>query len=291
MSKLLITGATGKLGSQVLELLVQKMDANKLAAIARDPAKLEAYQAKGVKVIQADYDQPVSLEKAFEGIDTLYFVSASDIDKRMEQHERIVNAAKKAEIKHVVYTSFQRKDETPKSPIAPVAQVHLQTEQWLKESGMTYTILKHALYSDVVPMFIGDQVFETGVVYQPAGDGKVSFASRSDMAEAGVKVLTSSGHENKTYEIAGSQSYSYADVAEMLSVIGGKPIHYVSPSVEEFEKAMKDAGVPDEMIGLLVMFNLGIKQGEFDVPDNTLEKLLGRKPEDLSEFLKKVYGQ
>ncbi|WP_339738585.1 SDR family oxidoreductase [uncultured Sunxiuqinia sp.] len=291
MNELLITGATGKLGSQVLALLVEKMDVHNIAAIARDPAKLEAYQAKGVKVIQADYDQPASLDKAFEGIDTLYFVSASDIDKRREQHENVVNAAKKAGIRHVVYTSFQRKDETPGSPIAPVAQVHLQTEQWLKESGMTYTILKHALYSDVVPMFIGDQVLETGVVYQPAGDGKVSFASRTDMAEAGVNVLTSAGHENKTYEIAGSQSYSYADVAEMLSVIGGKPVHYVAPSVEEFTKAMKDAGVSDDMIELLVMFNLGIKQGEFDVPGDTLEKLLGRKPEDLSEFLKKVYAK
>ncbi len=291
MSKLLVTGATGKLGNQVLKLLIEKVDVTHVSAIARDPSKLAAFQTKGVNVIQADYDEPASLEKAFDGIDTLYFVSASDINKRLEQHKHVVDAAKKAGIKQVVYTSFQRKDETPNSPIAPVAQVHLQTEKWLKESGMTCTILKHALYSDVVPMFIGDQVLETGVVYQPAGDGKVSFASRSDMAEVGVNMLTSVGHENKTYEIAGSQSYSYADVAEMLSAIGKKPIHYVSPSVDEFKKAMQDAGVPDEMIELLVMFNLGIKAGEFDVPDNTLEKLLGRKPEDLSEFLKKVYAK
>ena len=290
MKKIMVTGATGKLGNQVLQLLVKKARAESLSAIARDTSKLETFKKQGVNVIQADYDEIESLIKAFKTIDTLYFVSASDIAKRQKQHENVVQAAKEAGVKHVVYTSFQRKNETESSPIVAIAAAHLLTEKLLKESGMTYTILKHALYSDVIPMFLGEDVLEKGIIYQSAGDGKVSFTSRSDMAEAAVIVLTEKGHENKTYEISDDKSYSYSDVAEILSNISKKQIAYVSPTTEEFQKALSSAGAPNEIIGMLAMLNEGIKQGEFDIPDTNLEKLLGRKPENLSEFLKKVYS-
>ncbi len=291
MKKILVTGATGGLGGEVLKLLVQKSGTEGISAIARNVSKLTSYKEQGVNVIQADYDDKASLVKAFQGIDTLYFVSGSDIPKRALQHQNVVAAAKEARVKHVVYTSFQRKDETANSPIAPVASAHLQTEKLLKESGMTYTIMKHTLYAEVLPMFLGDKVFESGVIYQPAGDGKVAFASRSDMAKAGVSVLLTSGHDNKTYEISSAKTYSYSDVADILSEISGKKISYVSPSSEEFTKTLSEAGVPAEIIGMSVMFNEGIKKGEFDFPDTKLEELIGKKPEDLSAFLGRVYSK
>ena len=155
MKKILVTGATGGLGGEVLKLLVQKSGTEGVSAIARNVSKLASYKEKGVNVIQADYDDKESLVKAFQGIDTLYFVSGSDIPKRALQHQNVVAAAKEARVKQVVYTSFQRKDETANSPLAPVASAHLQTEKLLKESGMTYTIMKHTLYSEVLPMFFG----------------------------------------------------------------------------------------------------------------------------------------
>lgn len=290
MKNILITGATGHLGGEALNQLIEKTDPQYVSVIARDPLKLNFFKDKGINVFQADYDKPSTLEKAFQGIDTLYFVSASDIGKRSKQHENIVAAAKKAGIKHVVYTSFQRKNGTEKSPIAPIAQTHLETERWLKESGVSYTILKHALYLNVVPMFIGDQVIENGSVYFPAGEGKAAYASRSEMAEAAVNILTSGNHENKVYEISNTESYSYHDVAKILSEISGKEITYISPNLDEYKKTMKGFGLPDEIIGMAAMFGEGIKQGEFDFPDNTLEKLIGRKPESLSDFFKKVYS-
>ena len=291
MKKILVTGATGGLGGEVLKLLVEKSGTKGVSAIARDISKLASYKEQGVNVLQADYDDKESLVKAFQGIETLYFVSGSDIQKRAKQHENVVAAAKIAGVNHVVYTSFQRKDETASSPIAPVASAHLRTEKLLKESGMAYTIMKHTLYAEVLPMFLGDNVFESGVIYQPAGEGKVAFASRDDMAEAGVNVLLTGGHDNKTYEISSAKTYSYSDVADILSEIGGKKISYVSPSSEEFTKTLSEAGVPAEIIGMSVMFNEGIKQGEFDFPDTKLETLIGKKPEDLSSFLGRVYSK
>ncbi len=291
MKKIMVTGGTGGLGGQALKFLLRRTEASSLSAVVRgDVSRLDDFKRQGVTIIQADYGDKESLEKAFQGIDALYFVSSNDLEKRLKQHENVVNAAKEAGVKHVVFTSFQRKTETSNSPIAPIAEVYLQTEKWLKASGLTYTFLKHALYSDVIPMFIGDKVLENGIVYQPAGDGKASYASRSDMAEAASVILTTGGHENKTYEISGPKSYSYHDVAEILSEISGKQISYVSPPVDEFKKTMADAGVPQEMVSLVAMFCEGIKQGEFDLPDPTLIQLLGREPESLAEFLKKVYA-
>lgn len=291
MKKIMVTGATGQLGSQVLNLLVEKTGGNGISAIARDVTKLTEFSALGVNVVYGDYNDRNSLVKAFSGIDLLYFVSGSDVSSRLQQHENVVAAAREAGVKHVVYTSFQRRNETENSPVFLIAQAHLLTEKLLKESGLTYTILKHALYSDVVPMFIGSDVLEKGIIYQPAGDGKVAFTSRSDMAKAGVAVLTGEGHENKTYEIAGEKSYAYSDVAEILSKIGGKPVVYVSPTAEEFSKTLSEAGVLAEIIGMVGAFSEGIKQGEFDFPGTELEKLIGEKPEDLAGFLSKVYSK
>ena len=289
MKKIMVTGATGNLGSEVLQILVQKAGENSIFAMARDTSKLDEVKQKGVTVLEADYDNSDSLVKAFQGIDVLYFVSGSDVAKRDKQHENVIEAARKSGVKHVVYTSIQRKDESEFSPFAVIAAVHIKTEKMLKESGLNYTILKHTLYSNVLLDFLGADVIEKGVIYQPAGDGKVPFASRFDMAKAATVVLTTSGHENKAYEISAGKSYSYGDIAGMLSEICGKPISYVSLSAEEYAKALTDAGLPAGIVGMLGAFGEGIKQGEFDIPDPTLEQLIGEKPQELYDYLKEVY--
>ena len=121
------------------------------------------------------------------------FVSDNDIPNRSSQHESVVKAAKEAKVGHVIYTSGERKDETPNSPLWLFAKAHFETERLLKESDITYTILKNGLYMDFIPFFIGD-VLKTEMIYLPAGEGKVSFALRSEMAEAAATVLFSERH-------------------------------------------------------------------------------------------------
>ena len=177
----------------------------------------------------------------------------------------------------------------PLSPI--VAEAHIKTENWLKESGLTYTIFRHNLYMDIIPMFIGEDVLEKGVIYTPAGDGKTSYALRKDMAEAAANVLASSGHENKIYTLSLNKAYSYQDIADILSEISGKNIKYISPSLEEFFKTLSDAGVPEELIGMSAGFANAAKLGEFAEPHDDLEKLLGHNPTDVPDFLKSVYAK
>lgn len=287
---ILVTGATGPLGSAVVKFLTEKIEPSSIAVLARNPAKAEALKTLGVDVRQGDYEDYASLLKAFQGVEKLYFVSGSDLMKRGGQHMNIVNAAKEAGVKHIIYTSFQRKNESDSSPIALVANTHIDTEKAIKDSGLTYTIMKHNVYMDMLPMFIGEKVLENGTIFLPAGDGKAAYATRVDMAEAGARVLTSEGHENKEYEISNTESVSYGEIANDLSELSGKEIKYVSPSQEVFKAELTKLGVPEMYIGINAGFSEAIRQGEFDFPTTDLEKLLGRKPTPVKAFLKKAYG-
>lgn len=289
MSNILVTGATGGLGKAVVETLLKEGGAHQISVVVRDPAKAADLQAQGVTVVPGDYNDYASLTRAFTGIDKLLLVSGNDIPNRVPQHTNVIKAAQAAGVKHLAYTSFQRRTEDGSSAVAFVAEAHLATEKLLKESGLTYTILKNTLYLDVLPQFMGPQVLETGTIYLPAGTGRGSFASRHDMGAAAAAVLTGTGHENKTYEIASNETYSFADIAKLLSDLSGKPVHYVSPTAEEFGTALAQAGVPAEGIQMATAFSTAIAQGEFDLPDSTLEKLLGRKPESAADFLKAAY--
>jgi len=290
MSKILVTGATGHLGKAVVNELLGKASANDISVLVRDPAKAEELKSKGINVIKGDYNEYASLVAAFKGIDKLYFVSGSDIMNRFAQHENVVKAAIEATVGHIVYTSAQRKSEDGTSPIALVADAHWKTDNLIQQSGITYTILKHGLYTDILPQFMGDKVIETGTIFLPAGDGKSSYASRSDLAADGAVLLTTTGHENKVYEMGGDIAYSFNDIAGILSELSGKTIQYVSPSSEVFTEQLKSYGVPDEAIQGAATFCVAIAQGEFDFPATDLKTLLGRKPQTVKDFLKEAYN-
>lgn len=288
---ILVTGATGHLGTATIDFLLQKgISPDNISALARSAEKATDLQTKGINVVIGNYDDYASLSAAFNGVDKLLFISSSDITKRLAQHENVVKAAKEAGVKHVVYTSFERKNETETSPLWGLAQAHLNTEKWLKESGLTHTILRNNLYMDFIPVFIGDKVIETGAIYLPASSGKVSTALRSEMAEAIANILAASGHENKIYKLTNTEAYTYSDVASYISEATGKEIQYISPSVEEYNQTLANAGVPTEYIGVFSGFATAQAQGDLETISSDLQNLIGRKPTSLKEFLKTVYS-
>lgn len=290
MSKILITGATGQFGKASVEFLLKKGSSqNEISVLVRDENKASDLKEKGVTVVIGDYNDYHSLLNAFHGIDTLLFVSSNDMVKRIAQHKNVVNAAKETGVKHVIYTSAMHDSKVEKSAIAFVHDVHLKTEKWLKESGLSYTFLRNVLYMDLIPFYIGDKVLETNTIYFPAGNGKAAVALRSDIAEAAANILTTGGHSGRSYNIANVEAYSYQDVAAIISEITGKTINYYSPTPEEYSKTLVKAGVPSEYIGFLAGFALAQARGEFDVTSNDLEKLLGRKPTTLKTYLKTIY--
>lgn len=292
MSKILVTGATGEYGKATINFLLQKgASPSDISAFVRDENKASEFKSKGIKIIKGDYNDYDSLVNAFKGVDKILFISANDLNLRNAQHSNVISAAKESQVKHVIYTSVERKIEDGTSPLNFLEESHLNTEKWLKESGIPYTILRNNLYFDVIPNFIGDKVLETGIVYIPAQNGNAAFVLRSDMAEASANILLSDGHEGKEYSFSNIEIYSFSDVAKLISEFTGKQISYVSPSVEEYKNTLTGAGVPEEFINVLVGFAQVIAIGEFDNTSTDLENLLGRKPTTLKEFIQRVYSK
>lgn len=286
---ILVTGATGHFGKAAINFLLSKgVPASGISALVRDASKAEELSGKGVTLRTGDYNDYESLVKAFSGVEKLLLVSSSDIEARSSQHKNAVKAAKEAGVKHIIYTSFQRKNET-NSPIQFISEAHLVAESEIKASGLTYTILQNGLYADIIPWFVGEKVFETGI-FLPAGQGAAAFTSRLDMAEAAANIVIGSGHENKTYQVATNETNSFADVAKILSEISGKSVGYTAATVPVYTDVLTQAGVPAGYIHMFAGFSEAISQGEFDFSNNDLETLLNRRPTTLKDFLKAVYS-
>lgn len=287
---ILVTGATGNYGKSTIDFLLKKgMHLTDIVALVRDEAKAADLKSKGIPIRLGDYDHYEQLVAAFAGIEKLLLISGSEIANRARQHENVVKAARVAGVKHILYTSFERKNESETSPIGFVATSHIATENWIKNSGMAYTIFRNNLYLDVLPWFFGEKVMEKGV-FLPAGDTKAAFTLREDMAEATANVLMTEGHENKEYVFSNTENVSIRELTTSLSAIVRKDIPYISPTKEVYIETLMNANVPAEFIGIFAGFSEAIKQGEFEVQQSDLETLLGRKPTTARQYLTMVYG-
>jgi NAD(P)H dehydrogenase (quinone) len=290
---ILVTGATGPLGGAVVKALLTKTDAANISILARSEEKAADLKAQGVKVNIGDYTDYASLVAAFKGVDRVYFVSGNDIPNRIPQHENVINAAKEAGVKHVLYTSTARKNETYSSPIFFLEEAHFETENKLKASGLKYTILQHSLYADVIPVFAGDHLLQSNTLAFPAAEGKTTFALREELGEAGANLLldNSGKYENKSIALTGATGVTWGEVAAAISEITGQQIAYVSPAQDDYIAALNKAGVPEIYVQMLSGFGEAIKQGEFDEVSPELEHILGRKPAPFTDLLKAVYGK
>lgn len=290
---ILVTGATGQFGSQAIDHLLSKgIKPSEISALVRDEVKAETLKAKGIGIRIGDYTDHESLVRAFRNVDKLLLVSSNDrqaIENRTTQHINVIKAAKEAGVKHIVYTSFVRKPGVEESAIAAFQNSHVQSETFLKESGIGYTILQNGIYMEMIPIFAGDKVIEKGTILFPAEGGHASYVLRTELAEAAAHVLTTQGHENKTYTLTNSVSASFHDIAAALSVAGGKEVSYQSPPTDEFQSTLRQIGVPDPYIGMFSMWASAVAQDVMDVKDDTLTKFLGRTPTTVKQFIVQTY--
>jgi NAD(P)H dehydrogenase (quinone) len=285
---ILVTGATGHLGRLTIDFLLKKVPASDIAALVRDTAKGEDLKNKGVELRQGDYTDNNSLVSAFKGIDKLLLISSNDLNDRSGQHLNAINAAKEAGVKHIFYTSISRKNKDESQEF--LIKSHIDTENYLKTAGITYTVLQNNFYTETIPMVTGEKVLETGIFF-PGGNGKIAYASRQDMAEATANILTSDGHENKIYNFSGNKSFLLADLAELISGFSGKKVNYTDADPVVFKQALSQAGVPEVYVDLSLSIGNIFKADELDTPDPTLENFLGRKPATVEDFLKQVYSK
>ena len=283
---ILVTGATGHLGTTVIDQLLKHTDPKNIAALVRDESKATHLKDKGVSIRLGSFDDVASLDKAMNGVEKVLLISGLDAE-RFQQHKNVIDAAKRAGVQQLAYTSVSMKDFN-NSAIKSLMESHFQTEDYLKASGLSYTILRNTLYMDGITSFAGEHVLETGINL-PSASGKVPYALRREMGEAAANALLQAGHENKTYEITGSALYSYGDVARELSDLSGKTVVYNDVDAETFPAHLKELGVPDIGIFIVSGFSADIKNGQYELVGNDLEHLLGRKPASLHDGLKEIF--
>ncbi|MGV3625682.1 MAG: SDR family oxidoreductase [Archangium sp.] len=274
---IVVTGASGHLG----RLIVEQLRAKNVPVVAavRTPEKAQNLSALGAEIRHADYEKPETLDVALKGADTLILVSGSEVGRRLPQHTNVVNAAKKAGVKRIVYTSILR---APTSTLA-LAGEHKATEELIAASGIPYTFLRNGWYIENYTGQTGGALAQ-GKIFGASGEGRVSAASRADFAAAAVAVATGPGHENKAYELGG-HAVTLPQYAKALSAWAGKPIEYVNQRKNEYRDLLVKVGVPAPFAEILADSDDGISRGELEVPTTDLEKLIGRTPETFEQVL------
>lgn len=279
--KIAITGATGQLGNLVIEQLLQLTAAQNIVALVRNVNKAEHFKAQGIELREFDYDRPETLVPALLGIDKLLLISANEIGRRTPQHQAVIDAAKVAGVPYLAYTSLLRADTSPLG----LAQEHRETEKLIQDSGITYTFLRNNWYSENYLAGVAHTI-EIGTLFGAAQDGRISSASRIDYAEAAAKVLTSTGHENKTYELGGSESFSLSDLATFIGQAVNKDIIYQNLSAEEYTQGLTQAGLPAGLVDVIVDADIQTIQGAMYSDSKDLEQLIGHKTTSIQDAIK-----
>lgn len=274
---IVVTGATGQLGSLVIEQLLQKVPANQIVAAVRTPAKASQLAAKGIDVRLADYSRPETLTAAFAGATKVLLISGNELGKRIPQHKAVIDAAKAAGVRLFAYTSLLRADT---STLA-LAEEHLVTEQYLRASGVPFVLLRNGWYFENQTAGIAPAL-QQGAFIGSSKNGRFASATREDYASAAAVVLAGEGHENQVYELAGDAPYTRAELAAEVSKQTSKPVAYHDLPEAEYEKILTGI-LPPEIAHLLADAEAKAANGELDDQSHTLSRLIGRQTTPLSD--------
>lgn len=281
--KIAITGATGQLGHHVIQSLLTKTDAQNIIALVRDPSKAQDLKTQGIELRHFDYDRPETLAPALTGVDKLLLISANEVGSRTPQHQAVIQAAQQSQVPYIAYTSLLKADTSPLG----LSQEHRETEALIKNSGLSYTFLRNNWYTENYLAGLS-HVIESGILYGAANEGKISSASRIDYAEAAATVLVNEGHDNKTYELAGSTSYTLKDLAGAISEVSGKPVQYQNLTADQYHQALSQAGLPTGLVDVIVDADVQTQSGAMFSDIKDLEKLIGHTTTSIQQEIKKT---
>ncbi|WP_159837609.1 NmrA family NAD(P)-binding protein [Nocardia sp. CY41] len=285
---IIVTGATGLLGSRIVERLLERVPADRVGVSVRDIGRAGELAARGVRVRRGDFTDPRSLAEAFEGATQVLIVSADLTgEAAVAAHVAAIDAARAAGTGRILYTSHQA--AAADSVFAPMPD-HAATERYLATTGTPFTALRNGFYAATVPLLLGPAL-DTGELRAPA-DGPVSWTTHADLAEAAAIILADEGRfDGPTPPLAAPDALDLGDIAALLTERTGRTIRRVVVEDAEWAASLMAHGVPDERAALLLGMFRAARRGEFATTAGELENLLQRPAEPVRSVLKGVANQ
>lgn len=279
---ILVTGATGQLGSAVVSGLLDRLPAGTIAASARDPAKAAGLAERGVDVRRADFTDPDGLPAAFAGATQVLVTSVDKLGEAAQHmHRTAIEAARAAGARRVLYTSHM--GARSGSPFTP-AHDHAAAEMCLAEASGPFTALRHGFYAESALHLVGHGL-QGGEIRAPE-DGPVSWTARADLAEADAILLADEGRlDGITPPLTGPEALTMADIAALASGLMGREIRRVVVPDEEWLNAKLAQGVPAPMAEALLGMYRAARRGDFAAVDPMLGTLLARRPRAMRDVL------
>jgi uncharacterized protein YbjT (DUF2867 family) len=273
-----VTGATGALGGRVAERLAGRDVQQRL--VVRELTRAPAIVGADIVEMGRDgYRDQAALTEALRGAETLFLVSARESERRVVEHAHAVRAAVDAGVQRIVYTSFLGAD--PDATFT-FAQDHHATEQLIRETGLAWTFLRNSQYLDYVPLLVGPD----GVIRGPAGEGRIAWVSRDDVADVAAAILTADGeHDGQTYDVTGPEAHTLAWAAQQLSTVTGREITFRNEGVQAAYESRAHLDAPDFELDGWVTSYVAVGTGEMDVVSDTVERVAGHPPQDLPDWL------
>jgi len=282
--KILVTGATGTVGSAVVQALAAK--GADFVAAARDAGKTAAKFGPGVAAVAFDFADPATYQAATRDVEKV-FLLGPPIDPDMDRLlTPFVHFLQEKGINRLVYLSAFGVEQA-----ADVMPFHANLEQLLQEGGFDLTILRPTFFAQNFKNYEWENIVDRKIIFSPAGTGKAAFVDIRDVGEVAAKVLLEPGHTGKVYELTGPEPLGYAEVADLLSAVRQEPIHYPSPSTEAYAQALSSAGVPDFVAGYMNKVYSLIRDGHVATVSPDFERLTGRRPAPLKRVLEQDFGQ
>lgn len=277
---ILVLGATGNIGSQVVQQLAAT-EANTRAAV-RSISKADGLKGAGVSLVEIDMNKPETFQAAFVGVEKVFLLTPP-FPNMVEITANLVEAAKKAGVKYIVKQSGLG---TGSKPGATLLTWHHEGEKMIEASGIPYTFLRPNSFMQNYSNTSARTIKTQSTFYKPMGDAKVSWVDVRDIAAVAVAALTQSGHEGKAYDITGSEALSNEQIAEILSTVVGRRINYVDISEDAASLGMKAAGMPEVLVDAFMDLNRIAKAGHASDVSPTVEQVTGKKPISFEQFAK-----
>ena len=275
---ILITGATGKTGSATAKSLGEKGET--FRALIRNEEKKEGLESLGGEVVIGSIENTEVVNQSMQGVKTV-LVLLPNSESQLALEKQLVDSAKQAGVERIVKMSSI--EATPDAT-SPIPKLHLESEEYIKQSGLAWTMIKPNFYMQNLLASAGT-IKEQGKIFLPMGDGKTGMIDTTDVGTVIAKVLSEDGHESMNHEITGPEILSFYEVAEIFSQVLGKQVDYVDVPMDAYKETLGQFLTNQWHLDAVIDLFKGIAEGGIEDKTDTFNELMGETPKSLSQFL------